>query len=858
MLSDDRSLVSVPPCCAVCGTRLVSAARGRPPKYCGNACRQRAFRNRSRVREGRPPLAELPDPPGEFVGRLTDLNRLRSLQRTARFLTLAGPPGAGKTRLALRLASGSRGGARFVPLASAGPDDLLPHLLAALGIRERPGETLGETLVKALRGQRMWLVLDGCEHVAAPCARLATTLLRHCPALRVLATSRVPLRVPGEVIHPVGALPVPEAAQLLALRSGRPTPSREDHDRSRRLDGLPLTIELAAGHHVGRATLRDVLDLRYRDLSEPERHVFRRISVWPSGFDVEAAEAVCEQPDVAGVLARLADKSLVTPGVVFGQPPAEAVGEPPDVPAVPAGMSLVTPGALSGQASAEAVSEQPGVPAVLARPMNKSLATPGVVSGQTLAEAMYEQSDVPGHLVGKSLVTPGVVSGHMPVDAVCEQPDALGMLTRPVGKSAGIPGAVSGQSPADAVREQPDVTALPARPVDKSPVTAGVLFGQTPAIREFARGRLAVADEPARARAVAWLTGLVRAGFPAPEEIARHRGNFAVLLRATAPGDEHLLLATGLALAWSHAGQRTVARALLSRALDVVPRSPHRAFALAHAARLSTDPATAAEAIAAARDDVQLAVALDAQAFIALSRNDFRGAVAAYRECITHHPTPQADFARALLYAGDVTEAARILGACIPALRDSPSRLTAALHTAGALHLTRGEYAAAEATFAELLHLATSGDEALANAVEGLAILAVHEHPRHALRLIGAAASIRRRTGIEAHLPWQQRVNEATIAAENVLTPSDAAAALAAGRRLPTDRLAAVAAPREQTLSPREIEVARLVADGRTNHQIAAELSVPAGVVAAHLDRIRAKAGLRSRAQVALWFTARP
>src|SRR5207248_2721937 len=153
------------PVCAVCGKPIQNARRGRPAKYCGNACRQRAFRMRSKPEaQEQPPGEGLPEILDEFVGRIPELRRLRALRRTARLLTLVGPGGAGKTRLALRLASGVRGGgARLVELDSVGPHDLLRHVFATLELRERPGEPLLETLVATLRDGNAGAVAELCR-----------------------------------------------------------------------------------------------------------------------------------------------------------------------------------------------------------------------------------------------------------------------------------------------------------------------------------------------------------------------------------------------------------------------------------------------------------------------------------------------------------------------------------------------------------------------------------------------------------------------------------------------------------------------------------------------------------------------
>ena len=214
--------------CEECGGELPGKDRrtegeptqgGRPARYCCAACRQRAFRRRSaQDSTGRtqPPAAagastpatpvrggELPRALDSFVGRSRELSRLRTLVKSARLLTLTGPGGVGKTRLALDFAGSMRGGAdgraRFVELDSLHDGTQLPEAVAtALGLGERGGRSGVEMLAHTLRERSMLVVLDNCEHLAEPCAQLAAALLSRCPRLRILATSREVLRVAGE------------------------------------------------------------------------------------------------------------------------------------------------------------------------------------------------------------------------------------------------------------------------------------------------------------------------------------------------------------------------------------------------------------------------------------------------------------------------------------------------------------------------------------------------------------------------------------------------------------------------------------------------------------------------------------
>ncbi|MFF8292557.1 BTAD domain-containing putative transcriptional regulator [Streptomyces sp. NPDC016309] len=305
-----------------------------------------------------------------FVGREEDIGAVLGDLARARLVTLLGPGGAGKTRLSQEAAE--RGGAAWpdgvwlAELAPVDDPDAVPDaVLTALGARqtvlrgagaeglraaERHGDT-GDALVRLAEHcsrRRMLILLDNCEHVVTAAATLAERLLEECPGLTVLATSREPLGVPGETVRPVDPLPDPMALRLLAERGAAARPGfdvADDPDACaeicRRLDGLPLAIELAAARLrmltprriadrlddrfrlltggsrtvlPRQQTLRAVVDWSWDLLDAPERAVLRRLSVFSGGCDLDAAEAVCggpEVPDVLDALGSLVDKSLV-------------------------------------------------------------------------------------------------------------------------------------------------------------------------------------------------------------------------------------------------------------------------------------------------------------------------------------------------------------------------------------------------------------------------------------------------------------------------------------------------------------------------------------------------------------------
>jgi predicted ATPase/tetratricopeptide (TPR) repeat protein len=298
------------------------------------------------------------------VGREADIQAIRGDIAAARLVTLLGPGGAGKTRLSQEAAEAVRYAARDgVWLAELAPVDdpgAVPEaVLTAVGARETVlygagAETMRaggerhddpvERLAEHCGRRRMLIVLDNCEHVVDAAARLVEELLERCPELTVLATSREPLGVPGELLRPVEPLPEPVALRLLADRgaAARPGFRIEDDPEAaaeicRRLDGLPLAIELAAARLrmltprqiadrlddrfrlltsgsrtvlPRQQTLRAVVDWSWDLLDEDERDVLRRLSVFAGGCDLAAAEAVCG-PAALEALGSLVDKSLV-------------------------------------------------------------------------------------------------------------------------------------------------------------------------------------------------------------------------------------------------------------------------------------------------------------------------------------------------------------------------------------------------------------------------------------------------------------------------------------------------------------------------------------------------------------------
>ena len=301
--------------------------------------------------------------PSGLLGRADEAASVARALEASRLVTLTGAPGIGKTRLALAVAAAHADPVAVAELAGVGDGQLLADALAtALSVPEMAGQAVIDAVVARLRTRPRLLLLDNCEHLRDPCAEMLAILLRECPSLSVLATSREPLRVEDELVWSVPPLSAPpesadRAQDLLAYpavalfveRAAEADPgfalngfvARDVAEICRRLDGIPLAIELAA-RRIGMLTpgeiaarlderlLRDTgasplprhrtldaaIDWSHALLTAPERALFRRLAVFAGRFEPEAAEAICagrevDPPGVAKLLDRLVAKSLV-------------------------------------------------------------------------------------------------------------------------------------------------------------------------------------------------------------------------------------------------------------------------------------------------------------------------------------------------------------------------------------------------------------------------------------------------------------------------------------------------------------------------------------------------------------------
>jgi predicted ATPase/DNA-binding CsgD family transcriptional regulator len=295
--------------------------------------------------------SNLPSHPTSFIGREPELAELRARLREARLLTITGPGGSGKTRMAGRLAGGEAerrpDGAWWVELGDvADSARVATEVARALGVLVDPAQGTVASLTAQLAGRSLLLCLDNCEHVIDAAAGVAGALVAGCPGVTIVATSREPLRLAAETVWRIPPLRADDARALFAeraarVRSGLALDAGDEAaiaSMCTRLDGSPLALELAAAwsQALTPAQIEAGLDDRFallvrspRDavprhssllasvawshdlLDETDQAVFRRLAVFAGGFDLEAAQAVCDEPQVMPAIARLVDKSLV-------------------------------------------------------------------------------------------------------------------------------------------------------------------------------------------------------------------------------------------------------------------------------------------------------------------------------------------------------------------------------------------------------------------------------------------------------------------------------------------------------------------------------------------------------------------
>jgi predicted ATPase/DNA-binding CsgD family transcriptional regulator len=802
--------------------------------------------------------SNLPAQVSSFIGREAELTQVRALVGGSRLVTLTGAGGAGKTRLGLQVAAGLADGAGdgvwFADLAPVQDPGLVAVTVAeVLGVRQEAGRAVVDTVVEAVGGRRLLVLLDNCEHVIGACAKVADALLRGCPHLALLATSREPLGIGGERVYRVPSMRVPahgddagavrasEAVRLLADRAaeqGVPLawdePAAEVTGRiCRRLDGIPLAIELAAarlrvmsaseldarlderfalltgGSRAARPrqrTLRAMVDWSWELLNPAEQAVLARLSTFAGGFGLPSAEAVAVGPDVPagevlGHLGALVDKSLVQ----FGETGTgsaryrllETVRE------YAAGQLDAQDPAAAGAARVAhrdyylALAEA-AVPHLTAADQTEWLDRLDDELGNlraAIAFSLTQPDPEPGLRLAASLRLYWLVRGH-----AVEGAGALrSLLDISAARGATLPRARALATAAHLLQHTGDYT------------IAG----------NYCEEGLAIARAASDDNLVAGLL-CDRAW---------------ILVRQGQPGAALPLIEQGLGLARRLGELHLTARLLSARAF---------------ATNVEGDPA------GAARDNAE-ALRLFRQAGDRLQAGAMLNNLSDYE-----------------LWAGNLDAARRHLAESLDIARELKARHSAVIVTfnLGLAEYLSGSPGAAEALFVESLDLARrlGMKRHAAYALIGLA-LAGHggADPGWSARVHGAADEALAALGhtlqpLEGRLADRDRQRlraalgaeafEAEYAVGRTLGVAEVVAALGHGNAAGQQGVARDAAPSRAAtagLTPRELDVLKLVAEGLSNADIAQRLVLSEHTVHRHLANILGKLDLSSRAAAAAW-----
>ena len=776
-----------------------------------------------------------------FIGRAGALREVAGLLEECRLVTVTGPGGVGKTRLAGEVAGQVAGrfadGAWLAELAAVrDPAQVAAVVAAALGIPEQPGVAPAEALARVLARQQLLLVLDNCEHVIEAAAQLCAGLLAACDDVRVLATSREPLAVAGEARYRLGPLTLPspgdpvdggrsEAVALFADRARR-ADARFALDEQAgpavarlvaRLDGMPLAIELAAARveALGVAQLLDRIDDRfalltggdrlaagrqrslaatvewsYQLLDEHERPVFRAVSVFPAGFTLEGAEAVAG-PGAGVVVLRLVDCSLLAP------PRAGPDG----------GSRYVMLETLRGYGAGllAGAGEQDGAAAAL--------------GGYALRVAEEAAA--------------GLDTGTGEVAAV-RRLDAEDATMR--------------QVLAWAMQHDAAIALRMAVALAQWWLMRGRLTSQYPLLREVAGNAVPGSDEWCAAQY--WLGRAAQ--FSA--DLAGALGHFTAVCDAVADRPASRALTAALA------GRASILR-MMGRPAEAAGDG-RRSLVLA---REIGDPVGELLALAELSLDADYAGDYDEAVRLARQAGQIAAGVpgSLARMCSGVLSIVLAD-------AGYLVEAERVGAACLVRAQDAGDLWNQAVLLPRVvdldldLDLGAGRAGDAAAHLRELLHLAVrtgSWFELLTGISQCGDLCAATGRGAEALTLWAACAAVGQHEG-RTYPPWLVPRGEKQLRqARQALGPGRAQAAEERGAAMSMDTAAEYAlmltdpgpprpAPGPGRLSARERELVALVARGRTDAQIAAELYVSIRTVRSHLDRIRDKTGCRRRADL--------
>jgi predicted ATPase/DNA-binding CsgD family transcriptional regulator len=837
----------------------------------------------------------LPAEPNSFIGRERDLAELAKLLSEVRALTLSGPGGIGKTRLAVRLARDVIAGAEHSANGESGPDEgpgdleeawlveladwqgpTAQQIANTIGIREEQGVSLAQTLAEALRSRHMLLILDTCEHQVSDCATLVQLLLARCPWLRIIATSREPLRVRGETVWRVPPLDLPpedargaelaahEAVRLFAARAAGARPgftlTRENTASvvrlCRTLDGIPLGIELSAARvralsveqiadrlrdrfqllnsgdrtaPLRQQTLRATVDWSYELLEEQEQVLLRRLAVF-SGWNLDMAEQVCSDEvipadAVLGLLISLIDKSLV------------------------------------------------------------------VLDGEAAGDARYRLLDTIKQYAAERLDAAGEQSAlalrHRDCILALVEETVKGMFNR----------------------------GEPPWPVRLAVFRRG--------IAEYGNFRIALATSLAHGHAGEGLRlciGLRNMWLPHGDarEAATWLDRFLVLPSGesgqVSPQVRGRALAVRAEMAFDLQDYDTLLRCAqesleLSRAsgddfpvptaLRVISQAAARAGRTGEAVSYIEEAIAAAEA---AGNDWEAGLTQATKAAIAVRQGKLKSAQRAYEAALDvlsnniRWGVAQVEYGMGTLARarGDAEMAVRHYQDALEVFSELDAWPEIARCQAGIgwIAVANGDFGQAQESLAENLRLNQAGGQRLgiARGLEAFAALAAaRQQPERAARLAGAACQLREALGHGAGIG--PRIEEVLDFARGRLGASAAAALFAEGREMTAEdavgfalgsdeaapasagaaepawtdpaRLGAAAAPRQDTrvhrtsspLTRREHEIVVLIAQGLSNREIAGELVISPATAARHVANILAKLGFTKRTQVASWAT---
>jgi non-specific serine/threonine protein kinase len=772
------------------------------------------------------PAGNLPLPLTRFVGRERDVAHARQLLGRVRLLTLTGAGGIGKTRLAIEIAESVRDRYRdrvwLIDLAPLVEPGLVAHAVAGtLGVRVETDVSVQGALLDFLRGRQVLLVIDNCEHLIEAAARLVEALLRACPGVSILATSRESLHIMGETTWRVATLPEADAVQLFADRARAAsgldvTPSNAPGIARvcQQVDGIPLAIELAAARTgvltvdqivtrldnrfrllVGggrtaparQQTLRATIDWSYGLLPPAEQRLLDRLSVFAGGWTLDAAEYVAVGPEtpaeaVFEALARLVDKSLVQ--------------------------------------------AEPGPSGHLRYRLLESVRA---YAGEQLREAGEARAVQQRHCAYYSVLAREVEA------RVLWGPDGLEWLLR-LDREHGNLRAAMGWSVSEAGEARAAVRLVGH--LGHYWYTRGDRGeGHTWLTRALARVTTPTETSDAEevrdwAWAVVWAGGLAH-GRSDYDEATR-------LVRQAEGAFEHLHDQRGLGWCLHFLGHIARARSELPEAVALLEASIAAFRSIGARSAGSAGASDAGAACDSAEGEISVILPLAALGFTVCLR-------------------------------GDAPRATALCDEAVRLARDTSAsgRLTLALIYQGQVACILDDRARAADAFREALRLAREWDSAwgMAECLEGLAVVAASDaRPERAARLLGAAARLREAIGAAVHPVDRADHDRAVQAAQSALGPAAYAAAWAGGQALSVDavvdeasspgaRQSATLGEQLALLTARERQVAMLIAGGLSNRQIAEELVISERTVSNHVEHIFAKLGFRSRAQVAAWIT---